>query len=332
MNSLDKFIEKIPEFSSERNYWFVRTDGGKYFDYFYENNLIAIGWNEITAKDIREKTPGAGAMRIKIAKANYYDINTSKGKSKVTGVVNKLSHFANHLKEGDIVVMPSHGSSRIAIGEIRDTKIFENISKDQICDYQKRKKVLWYKQYKFSELDSIFYRIKRSQHAITNITPYASYIDRYTKSVFQKNGHGHLIIDVKSKEEISALSLFETWIDLINLTDEFSKENDIEFRKEQVHAKINVQSPGNIELITLTVTGLATLGMVLAAIIGADFSFKSETLKIDMQFKTEGAISKISKFLSAKKKREIASKIQDNLGEMKTDTTELIEAMKNLDE
>jgi|GEM_PF-4710568 hypothetical protein len=52
--SVEKFLKGTLELEPEKEYWFVRTDSGTYYDTFKENNFIALGWNNITVRDIKE--------------------------------------------------------------------------------------------------------------------------------------------------------------------------------------------------------------------------------------------------------------------------------------
>ena len=38
-------IEQIPK---ERNYWLIRTESGKFYFDFLENNYVSIGWDEFS--------------------------------------------------------------------------------------------------------------------------------------------------------------------------------------------------------------------------------------------------------------------------------------------
>lgn len=40
---------------SERHYWFVRTNGGEYYDDYFHEGYIAVGFNSIIDKSVIEK-------------------------------------------------------------------------------------------------------------------------------------------------------------------------------------------------------------------------------------------------------------------------------------
>ena len=43
--------------NDDRKYWLVRTKGGRFFDEFYFEGYIAIGWNIITQNQLKPKKP-----------------------------------------------------------------------------------------------------------------------------------------------------------------------------------------------------------------------------------------------------------------------------------
>ena len=44
------------EVDPNRNYWFVRTQGGSYFDEFYFGRFVAIGWDDVPCLPESERT------------------------------------------------------------------------------------------------------------------------------------------------------------------------------------------------------------------------------------------------------------------------------------
>ena len=45
-------LENLPPIDvADRNYWFLRTQGGEFFDEFYCNDYIAIGWDDVPLKN-----------------------------------------------------------------------------------------------------------------------------------------------------------------------------------------------------------------------------------------------------------------------------------------
>ena len=44
-------ILSIPEITKERQIWFIRTNGGLYYDDFITNKYVALGWDAVS-KDL----------------------------------------------------------------------------------------------------------------------------------------------------------------------------------------------------------------------------------------------------------------------------------------
>src|SRR5438093_61418 len=104
------------------DYWFVRTDGGKYFDTFLENSFIAIGCNPITLDDLNNKT--SLAVKKKIARAENFDLDDRYQATEATKIYNKILHFRD-LKKNDVIVMPSEGSASFSFGVVSTEKCYE---------------------------------------------------------------------------------------------------------------------------------------------------------------------------------------------------------------
>ena len=118
----------------------MRTDDGRYFEEYTFNNYIAIGWNNISLYELRN-SKYEDSIRSKLLDSEKLDINDPNTKGKITGIINKLHAFDN-LKKGDVILVPSKGSQRIAFGVIKSgvTIVKENVDS---CEYLKRKEVIY---------------------------------------------------------------------------------------------------------------------------------------------------------------------------------------------
>lgn len=329
-NLLEVINDFIPEINNKRKYWFVRTDSGHNFESFLKGKYIGIGWNDISLFDITNRSAGADQLKAKIAKSEKLDLKLSKGKGSATSIANKLIRFTDSLKKGDLIIIPSSSSSRIAFGEIKESKVYIENNPTDGCTYYKRKKVEWLDVKNLKELDPIFYQIIQSRHAISSIDKYDSYLDKNVKTFFKKGDNSHFIININTKKNIPVFTLFETWTELIRLSEEFANQENVEFDAKDIIAKINVQSPGDVELVVNSVQTIVIIALVFGTITGIDFSIDSKYIKA--QFKMKGLIEKITLFLNNKAKRKTVEKLRDNLGELETESKDVIEAMKELNE
>lgn len=240
---LNKLIESITELNKDINYWFIRTDSGLYFDTYYDNDFIGIGWNYITVEDLRTKTDVE--IKEKIAKHEQLDISINKSKGKVTAIYNKLKRFEN-LAKGDIIIIPSESSIKYAFGIIEDSNIYVDSDQSNNCEYYKRKKVKWIQKSYVDDLDPIFYKIKVSRHAISDINKYASYIDSVTENLYRKGDYSYFVLDINTKDDINVKSL-TTLIDTIqNLLVDINDEFNLGEEPDETTIKLNLQSPGKV--------------------------------------------------------------------------------------
>lgn len=235
---------QVPQISSDRKYWFVRTNNGDHYDVFKERGYIAIGWNSITATDLKELDHDKLKVRISQDPDDRFDPNTTAGKQKATLILNKLLRF-NSLKPGDAVIVPSMGSRQLSFGEIQDEEIFTE--KDSACRYFKKRRVKWVAEHELKTLDPIFYKMKVSWHAVSEITDYTEHIDKAMYPIFVKGDFMHLVLDVERDGDVNLQGLVLFSEQAVKLIQRFEGLQGEE--SSQTTIKINVQSPGKIELI-----------------------------------------------------------------------------------
>lgn len=154
LNANGIFIANVP---STRDYWFIRTYSGQYFDVFFHNNAIAVGWkcdehydrDGYLAVSMREKgwniiTKGKyscicphnedlleqAARNISSAisaankkkESNLYYLSPEEQKFVLAAssekAIKKILRFENIIGKGDVVVIPSVNCEKIMIGEV----------------------------------------------------------------------------------------------------------------------------------------------------------------------------------------------------------------------
>lgn len=266
MSDFNKYINDTVEVDPNREYWFVRTEHGKYYNIFRDGNYIAIGWNDITINDIRTSLKDPNLIKHKLAElsekaekerakankeepdqSNIINLATRQGKQSATGILTKLQRFFD-LKKGDVVVIPNEGSSEFSFGIVQDTSIYDEIKNDG-CEYLKRRKVKWVAQRDFDGLDTIFYSLKKPRHAISSIKiELSEQIDKILNYVYFKDGVGHYVLRVKKKEDINASDLFQLGGGIIQLLEQINKFGKFDENITETIVKINVQSNGDILL------------------------------------------------------------------------------------
>lgn len=252
-------ISKLDYVDPERNYWFVRTDAGIYFDAYLKYGFIGIGWNPITLEDLTKLTPQE--VKVKIAHIYNIDLGLVKGKGKASGIYNKLIRFKD-IKNGDVVIMPSYSSTRLAFGIVEDSSVYIDIDKSHDCDYYKRKRIRWVSVKQVGQLDPIFYEIIISRHAISNIKRYENYIDRVVSTFYFKNNSGNLVFDVNKKEDINLAHLVDLIGSIQTLISEINDYYSFGENIEESAIKLSLQSKGTFALKVPNGKSLATFGLI----------------------------------------------------------------------
>ena len=310
MNDVDICREVgIPIIPGERKYWLVRTKSGIYFNDFYLNNYIAIGWDEIS--DISLMTEQKRELLIDKIKAEYdKSKNTDEEDSEVkkTGnyglIATQLIRFATEIKKGDIVIIPSQKSNNVAFGEVLDDGIYkENIDLEDIedtqCPFIKRRKVRWIKWQKKESVDIYLYKLLNSHHTITDACEYSNIIERTLNSIYVKDNVAHFTIRVKQENNIKLKELSRLINNNISIIDEFNKFTKSDLDVDDVAIKINLHSPGPVE-IEGVIKGVLVIAMITLAICGGTFKFTRKNGKEDtetgLEVTSDGFMEKLIKF------------------------------------
>jgi restriction system protein len=267
MPEVAAILDSVEILSNEIQYWFVRTDSGDNFETFYEKGFIGIGWNEITLLDIQTKTDIE--IKRKIALTKGYEFDNPTGKLKSTFAYNKIINF-NNLKKGDVIIMPGRASARLAFGIIIDESIYTETVDLQDCDYRKRRKVKWIRKESLHDLDNIFYKIVTSRHAIYNINKYANYIDNVIDSLYEKNGFTHFVLDIKKSSEIDLDSLIDLMTSIKSLAHSINQEFGFGEENNLLSIRLNVQSPGLVEIKRQVGKTIVVLSLLFSACDGGN--------------------------------------------------------------
>ncbi|KAF1339425.1 hypothetical protein ABP1_4180 [Bacillus subtilis] len=112
--NLEELIEEyeipVVQIDDKRKYWLVRTQSGEYYEQFYFENFISVGWDEFN--DIEKfKTADKSVIIKEIEKA--YPENKKPGL-----IYSQIKRFLFELSPGDVVMIPSPNSTRISFGII----------------------------------------------------------------------------------------------------------------------------------------------------------------------------------------------------------------------
>lgn len=285
---------ELQRISSDRNYWFVRTDGGNYFEAFLTGNYVGIRWNDIPFVDQDE-----------YSEATIKDVE-AKGYKQPTRVLNQVKRFYKEMKSGDVVVIPSTSSLYFAFGYLTDDSVYikKDITEDDIengeCPFERRRKVQWVTGIDRARMDPKLYALFRNHQAISNGKDYAEYIERAINVFYEKEGVTHFTLTVEGTNAPGSLDIPTIILGLINRADGVAHElhydiQDVPSRK--ICNRINVQSPGVIEFLG-PFASVAIVAIIAIALFGGKAKYEATKEKTTGELSTEGLAGLIDRILS----------------------------------
>ncbi|MDO4267441.1 MAG: hypothetical protein Q4C73_03125 [Eubacteriales bacterium] len=307
-NSIREFIEKsvnykIREIDSDTHFWMIRTKRGYFFEEFVKEGYVALGWNIITkgtVLDCQSKT---------IVKES---IQRLYGDKRPMLAVNKCENFIYNMKEGDYLIIPSAGSSKIAFAIAGkyyedDSKNFETeqsvIPKidnseyeiNQVkCPYRKRRKITILK---ILEMHSLPYDLRRAISAYHGISSFDDYAESILNSIydcFSYKSNITFTINIQKKDAIKPREISKL---MYSLTEFFTGIVD----EDIISTTISLNSPGNVRIklkdgiekltkakiplifLFIAVTGGSAFGFELPGIMGFIKQYKTIEIEVEKE-------------------------------------------------
>ena len=306
MTELSNEVILIPVIPDNLQYWFVRTEGGAYFDDFYFDKFIGIGWDEFLDLEYIEKE---NLEKFKEQIKQKYKDEERPGLA-----CGQMKKFVSEMKIGDIVMIPSKNSARIAFGRIMSNPyIYELTSREieeELCQYIKRRNVEWITTIHRDNLDPYLFKMMYAHNTITNANIHAPFIDRIMHSLYIKGDVGHLVLQVTKEDHVGARDLSR----LIDRTISLIEHPEVDINTDDIDVKINVQSPGPVEFVAAAGT-IFIIAAVLHYIVGGKFSLKISLKELAAKLESDGLIEKIMKLRQQNHNNHLElTKVMDKLG------------------
>lgn len=255
--------------SSDRNYWFVRTMSGAYFDEFVKKGFVALGYNNILMKDLKELPEKEDQAREYI-KRRLKERKEDLTPAQIAKAAGQILKFYRNVSTSDIVVIPSENSDSFAIGTFIGP-MYEDSSFHMLgeCQFVKRRRVRWLRnKIARTEFDTKLLLGLSSQQTMSSVKAYSEYIDRKIAPLYTKDDQSYLVLRVNQDKGLS----WDDFCFLADLGDLFktvSEKSGIDADLTQIQMKINVQSPGDILLTCAKELGyLLPIAVVAIAILG----------------------------------------------------------------
>ncbi|MCR8656915.1 hypothetical protein [Paenibacillus endoradicis] len=319
----------LPVIPTTKNYWLVRTQGGKYYDDYKRNGFIAINWNEITISDIVDLSITDLARTVK----EKYPDKQGQGRT-----ANQLRVFSKVIKKGDAVIITSHSSNKLTIGQIIEDEPFVDVINDQLleennklCPYHKRKKVKWGPTYNKYEIDiELFKMLQHAQQTISSANDYADAIESLTHNFYTKGNEAYLALRVKKDGKIPMSEFFPMGTEILKLASSFNEfSSTIKIDIDDIETKINVNSPGKIKLKG-TIATITIVGLLLVGLTGGKFTINTpEKLGgLNVEISTPGLIKVVNDFLESRKSDEFQDKLLEKyMDDLQVDTPDELKTL-----
>lgn len=273
-------ILNIPTVPADIHYWIIRTNSGEYYDDFVLHEYISISWDYISLNTLYNKSDDDIKRLIevyeKISSSTEVDDEENDGtsKGKITAILNKINRFVFDISKGDIILIPSKNSDRITIakviGDVYETENYvetylkENPTTEITpCPYRKRRKIKILKTITKNQMDIYLAKGFYSQHALSSMDEYAPYINRTIYGIYSKGEELHTTIFAGHPNGLTLKELveFSKYIEQISCS--LAEQCGIPFDSSQVEVKLNIHSPGLIELIG----AISGTGIVLSLLV-----------------------------------------------------------------
>ena len=256
----------IPVVPENIHYWIIRTNGGDYYDDFILHNYISISWDYVSLNILYNKNDDEIKRLIEIYEKNSTlkedsdDESDGTTKGKITAILNKINRFVFEIDKGDIILIPSKNSDRITIAEVSgdvyetenyvETYLQANPTTEIVpCPYRKRRKIKILKTITKGQMDIYLAKGFNSQHALSNMDEYAPYINRTIYSIYSKGDELHTTLHAGHPNGLTLKELIEFSTQLEKAASSIAQQCEIPFDSSQVEVKLNIHSPGLIELI-----------------------------------------------------------------------------------
>lgn len=310
--TLNEYVQTVEHSNS---YWMVRTMGGDYFDEFVEEGFIAIGYDEIKLRELRLINPEdrVAITQLKHQVDEIYDEAARPGH-----VVSQLLRFCKGIAVGDIVVLPGPSSYSLAICRVTG-EAYEETAPSGECTFKKRIPIEVLRKTNRLSLPPKAQFMFNSRHPISDITPYASYIDNSVLDFYNKNNETHIVLKINTDEDVS-VSAFYAIEQLFLITEGFCKEQGIDGNSSEVVMKVQMESKGTLHFISSNKAFLAFVGLGILFINGGGLKVSYGDFNLDLS--THGLFSNYNEYMDRKVDRSLLESIKNSLDSLAIDTPE----------
>lgn len=290
----------IPEISETVNFWMIRSKSGYFYHEYIKEGFIALGWNFI------DQSTAINSETLEILKDGIKD---RYGDKRPMYAINKCNKFIVDMKEGDYVIIPDMGSTKVAIcivGEYYEKEVdykkeIEIIHKienrefeiNQIeCPYKKRRKIQVLLEVSTKRIGHNILKALTSYHGLSDMKDYAYDILNCVYDCYSYNGDVVFSLNVGKGEPIRPREVAKL---MYGITGFFGSVVD----EEILSTSLNLNSPGKVVIflkkgfsslkkkvlplvgVYIAIVGGSGLGFEFPGIVG--FIKEAQTIKIEYE-------------------------------------------------
>lgn len=332
---IEKLLKDVKTVNTQSKYWMVRSMGGDYYHEFISRGYVAIGYNEISLNEVKfalskgEKASEQlrGTIDSKIAQGLLKDEKGEDANSQY--ITPQILKFCKDIQKGDIIVIPGKNSNKLAIARI-ESDVYEekNIPRlEGVCQFVKRRKIKLIRTLLRTNLSPKMQLMFNSRHIVSNLDAYAPYIDSCVSDFYEKDDEVHLVLRIKTVEDINAQEFFSLY-KLFQITEQFCKKNDIDGAATEMIMKVQMESKGDLRLSTKNKAFMWLVALTILGINGGGLKVQTESFSLDLS--TDGLVEKYSDYLDREVERDMKQSIKNALDSLEISTPEDFKAAIDL--
>ncbi len=326
LQEIEAAAKKITVIDPACRYWFIRTNGGEFYDDFKASKTIGIGYDLVPLFNARMTIQAKGDLGA-LVDTHY------PGMSQPRRAAGLIHRFIMEMKPGDVVVIPSHHSQEFSFGIIQKGEPFEMTEKIAGLEqgFKKRRSVRWVVTKPRHLVEANLRSAFVSYQTLSEATAYGDLIDREMYGLYTKAGRTHIKIEVGHIDGIYGRDYFKMGSAIFELLDDLEAELKLSPNPERIEFKTNVQSPGWLEFISQnSALIIAIASITTVALFGGGLRVKSWGLDLT----TPGLFNSLTVFLNAKQRRKLTAQIlKAKMAELEVEpVTEMMKALHDPNE
>lgn len=249
----------IPTIDRTKKIWFIRTNGGSFYQDYCVNGFVALGWDKISTDLITSQDLSWEQKKNRI-------IELYPDEQRPGLILGQLISFYQRMSYGDIVLIPAMGGRQISIGilgELVNSISHKPLTQDYVtCDYLHKRSVYWIKEIDLCQ-DIYLFRELRAQQTISEISDCANLVYRNLFSAYITDNEIHLTIQKISNADLSMIDNINLYSSIMSIFQNTANLYNCDIPKDSITIKTAVGSPGFIELISnLNISAIAAIAWI----------------------------------------------------------------------